>query len=68
VSPRILLTDGEWYVLREHPDAINRFREFREDNRRLEALLHAKDEAIGELLELAEYQPEPVVIYRRLGA
>jgi hypothetical protein len=40
----------------------------REDNKRLEALLRAKDEMIGELLELAEYQPEPVVIYRRLGA
>jgi hypothetical protein len=36
--------------------------------KRLQALLRAKDEAIGELLELAEYQPEPVVVYRRLGA
>jgi hypothetical protein len=38
------------------------------ENKRLEALLRAKDETIGELLELAEYQPEPVVVYRRLGA
>jgi hypothetical protein len=36
--------------------------------KRLDALVREKDEAIGELLELAEYQPEPVVVYRRLGA
>jgi hypothetical protein len=36
------------------------------ENKRLEALLRAKDETIGELLDLAEYQPEPVVVYRRL--
>jgi hypothetical protein len=41
---------------------------FRDEVKRLEALVRAKDETIGELLELAEYQPEPVVVYRRLGA
>jgi hypothetical protein len=55
-------------VLGDGPDADPRYRAFREDNLRLRALLRAKDETIGELLELAEYQPEPVVIYRRLGA
>jgi hypothetical protein len=59
-------------VLAEYFDWTNaQMREalaLREDNKRLETLLRAKDETIGELLDLAEYQPEPVVVYRRLGA
>jgi hypothetical protein len=49
-------------------DSYDREKALGEDNLRLEALVRDKDEAIGELLELAEYQPEPVVVYRRLGA
>jgi hypothetical protein len=70
VIPSLFEKFGEWatFETRLVDEIAKRAIVGEREVKRLEALVRDKDEAIGELLELAEYQPEPVVVYRRLGA